>query len=134
MRGLSIILTLKGFVTLSKVINFDKNETESKMENLTHSFTETKLVLQLIEKSQIKSKTVVSWSLRKKKARIFCTVYFVRRKFFLTFVFYLNVSNLQTFTYQKTLVHKLLLLVFKVIESLPSVLNLYLSNCNILPF
>ena len=51
MRGLSIILTLKGFVTLSKVINFDKNETESKMENLTHSFTETKLVLQLIEKS-----------------------------------------------------------------------------------
>ena len=91
MRGLSIILTLKGFVTLSKVINFDKNETESKMENLTHSFTETKLVLQLIEKSQIKSKTVVSWSLRKKKARIFCTVYFVRRNFFLTFVFYFDV-------------------------------------------
>ena len=91
MRGLSIILALKGFVTLNKVINFDKNETESKMENLTHSFTETKLVLQLIEKSQIKSKTVVSWSSRKKKARIFCTVYFVRRKFFLTFVFYLNV-------------------------------------------
>ena len=36
MRGLSIILALKGFVTLNKVINFDKNETESKMENLTH--------------------------------------------------------------------------------------------------
>ena len=91
MRGLYIILTLKGFVTLNKIINFDKNETESKMKNLTHSFTETKLVLKLIEKSQIKSKTAVSWSSRKKKERIFCNVYFVRRKFFLTFVFYLNV-------------------------------------------
>ena len=29
-------------------INFDKNETELKMENPTHSFRETHLVLQLI--------------------------------------------------------------------------------------
>ena len=71
MRGLYIILTLKGFVTLNKVINFDKNETESKMKNLTHSFTETKLMLQIIEKSEIKSKTAVSWRSRKKKERIF---------------------------------------------------------------
>ena len=32
---------------LNKNINFDKNEAESKMENLTHSFRETNLVLQL---------------------------------------------------------------------------------------
>ena len=47
---------------LNKNINFNKNGTESKMENPTHSFRETKLVLQLIEESQIKSKTVMSWS------------------------------------------------------------------------
>ena len=52
------------------------------MENPTHSFRETKLVLQLIQESQIKSKTVMSWSQRKKKEGIFCTVYFVRREFF----------------------------------------------------
>ena len=33
---------------------------ESKMENPTHSLRETKLVLQVIQKWQIKSKTVMS--------------------------------------------------------------------------
>ena len=37
------------------------------MENLTHDFRETNLVLQLIQESQIKSKTVMSSSSRKKK-------------------------------------------------------------------
>ena len=37
------------------------------MENPRHSFRKTKFVLQLILKSQIKSKTVMSWSSRKKK-------------------------------------------------------------------
>ena len=32
---------------LGKNINFSKNEAESKMENLTHIFRETNLVLQL---------------------------------------------------------------------------------------
>ena len=45
------------------------------MENPAHSFRETNLVLQLIKEEQIKSKTV-------KKEGIFCTVYFVQRKFF----------------------------------------------------
>ena len=46
---------------------FNKNQTESKMENPTHSFREINLVLQLIYESQIKSKTVMSWSSRKEK-------------------------------------------------------------------
>ena len=33
---------------VEKNINFNKNETESKMENSTHSLRETNLVLQLI--------------------------------------------------------------------------------------
>ena len=33
---------------MKKNINFNKNETESKIENLTHSFRETNLALQLI--------------------------------------------------------------------------------------
>ena len=50
---------------------FNKNKTESKMENPTQSFRKTDLVLQLINESQIKSKTVMSWSSRK-KMRAFC--------------------------------------------------------------
>ena len=56
------------------------------MENPTHSFRETNLVLQLIEELQIKSKTVMSWSLRKKRGhflyRLFCPmVIFLRSAF-----------------------------------------------------
>ena len=62
--------------------NFNKNETESKIKNSTQNFRETSLVLQVIWELQIKSKTVMSWSSRKKKDGIFCTVDFVRRKYF----------------------------------------------------
>ena len=48
----------------------------------THSFKEINHVLQLVSKLQIKSKTVMSWSSRKKKECIFCNVYFVRRNLF----------------------------------------------------
>ena len=47
------------------------------MENPTHSFSETSLVLHFIWESQIKNKAVLSWSSRKKKEGTFCTVYFV---------------------------------------------------------
>ena len=45
--------------------------------------------------------TVMSWSSRKKKGGIFCTVYFVQTEFFLRSVFYLNAQciehNFKTF-------------------------------------
>ena len=44
-------------ILLNKNINFNKNETESKIENPTHSFREMKLVLSVIRESQIKGKT-----------------------------------------------------------------------------
>ena len=72
-RGFSFILILKGIMN-----NFNKNEVESKMKN----FRVTNLVLQLMYEMQIKSKTVMSWTLRKKKDDIFCTVYFNRWKSF----------------------------------------------------
>ena len=44
-------------ILLNKNIHFNKNETKPKMENSTHSFRDTNLVLQLIQESHIKSKT-----------------------------------------------------------------------------
>ena len=68
---------------LNKNIKSNKNETESKIDNPTHSFIEMKHVLQLVYELRITSKTVMSRSLRKKKVCTFCNVYFVRRNFFI---------------------------------------------------
>ena len=53
MRGFSIIFILKEIITfqshgIKKQTNFDKIETESKMENSSHSFRELNHVLQLV--------------------------------------------------------------------------------------
>ena len=58
-------------ILFNKNINFNKNETELKIENTTNGFRDTNLVLQLIHESQIKSKTAMSWSSRKKKRAFF---------------------------------------------------------------
>ena len=81
-RNYNVLKPKSPCILLNKNINFNKNETESKMKNLTHIFKETNLLLQLILEFQIKSKTVMSWSSRKKKEGIFCTVNFVRKEFF----------------------------------------------------
>ena len=74
--------------------------------------------------SQVKSKTVMSWSLQKKKENTFCTIYFVWRKFFKHICFlsqclwyYMHVHNIHTFTYQKTLLHTLFSLFLKSLKA-----------------
>ena len=47
-RNYDVSKATRACILLNKNINFNKNETESKMENLTHNFRETKLVLPLI--------------------------------------------------------------------------------------
>ena len=76
---------------LTKYINFDKSEMELKMENSTRNFGETKFVLQLIQESQIKRKTLMRWSSWKKKGSIFLHHLFCPKEIFLAFVFYLNI-------------------------------------------
>ena len=94
---------------LFKNINFNKNETESKIEILAHSSREMNHVLQLVLELKIKRKTVISWSSRKEKDCVFCNVYFVRRNFFLIFMcnifslYRINFQNIYTFAYHKTL-------------------------------
>ena len=75
------------------------------MENPTHSFRETNLVLQL-PCTTIKSETAISWSSRKKK---FSTVYFVRE----CTNFYTS-KNITSFTF---------LLVLEIVESLQCILK-----------
>ena len=52
------------------------------METSTNSFREMNLVFQLVLELRIKKETVMSWSSRKTKERIFYNTYFVQTKFF----------------------------------------------------
>ena len=106
-------------ILLNKNINCNKNETESRMESPAHSIRETDLVVQLIKELQIKSTSVMNWSSRKRKESIFCTIYFVRRKFFLNLCFisiYSVLNTLSEYTYfymSKILLHTLFCLFLK---------------------
>ena len=75
-KNLEILIQIVPERPIYYYLHFNQNETEWKVENPTHSFRVTNLVLQLILK-----KTVMSWSSQKKKEGIFCTVCFVRRNF-----------------------------------------------------
>ena len=111
---------------LNKNIYFNKNKAGSKMKNHlhtythTHTFTEISLELQLIQKLQIKSKTVMSWSCKKKSA-VF-VMFVLSEEIFLKIcvssqcmVYWIHFQNIYTFTYEETLLHTLLLLVFKIV-------------------
>ena len=133
MCGFSIILILKGtmmlqslkssYILLNKNINFNKSGTESKIENPTNIVREMNLVIQVILEWQIKSKTVMSWNSRKKKEGIFLYLLFCPKEI-QCIVYLIHFQNINTFTYQKTFLHTLLLLVCKIVESLQCILNL----------
>ena len=55
-RNYDVLKSKSPCILLNKNINFNKNETELKMENPTYNFRETNLMLQLIKESQIKVK------------------------------------------------------------------------------
>ena len=98
------------------------------MENPTHSFREMNLALHLVYKLQMKSKTVMELKLAKEKKECL---------FFVTFLLYrenvfnicvlsqcrvhlIKFQNRYTFTYE--LLYTLLMIVFKIIESLQCIL------------
>ena len=92
------------------------------MENPTDNFREMKHVVQLIYVSRVGAP-------ERKKSRLFVT-FILSEEILLTFVIFslytmhwMNFQNIHNFTYQKTLFHTLLLLVFKFLESLYCIFN-----------
>ena len=112
-RNYNILKSKSPCILLNKIINFNENETKLKMKNLIHSVWETNLVLQLMKESQIKSKTVMSWTSCKKKEGIFCTANLSEGNIFEICVLsqciasWIRFQNIHNFTYQKTLLHTL---------------------------
>ena len=112
----------------NKNINFNKNQRESKLENPLHSFWETNLVLQLIDKLQIKSKTVISWSSWKKKKGIFCIYHFFfvyRLLCFNSMYSVLNTLSEYTYFYISKTLHtsSTFLIVLKIVKSQKCILK-----------
>ena len=120
-RNYDALKSKSSYILLNKNINFDKNETESKMKYPKRSFTETNLLLQLIQELQNKSKAVVSWSSLKKK-RAFLYRLFCPEKIFLTLclsqciVYWIHFQNIQYFYISKNITSYTFLLVVKIVE------------------
>ena len=118
-RNYDILKSKCPCILLNKNTNFNKNEAKSKMKNPTHSFRETNLLLQLIQESQIKSKTVMNWSSQKKKRAFFVPFILSEGSFFKDWVlsqcilYWIHFQNIHTFTYQNTLLHTLCCLFLK---------------------
>ena len=99
-------------------MNSNKNETGPKMKNPWITFWETNLVLQLMLKLRIKSKTAMSWSLQKKKHCIFCKIYFAQKEFFNICIFIQSIVYwILNFTYQKRILQKLFCLFLKSLKA-----------------
>ena len=81
-RNYDVLKSKSPYFLLNKNIKFNKNETELKMENPTHSFREMNHVLQLVQELRIKRKGVMTWRSRKKKECTFVKPLFYAKEFF----------------------------------------------------
>ena len=116
------VLKSKGpCILLNKNINFNENEMESKMENPTHSFRETNLVLSPCKNCKLKVK--LWWVGACKRKGIFCTVYFVWRKFFKHLHSVLSTLSEIHICISKNITSNTFLLVFKIVQSLQCILE-----------
>ena len=108
-------------LSVEQNINFNKNEKESKMENPTQRCQDINLALQHIcEPRVFKVKLWWVWASERKKSAFFVTFSSSEGNLFNVCVlcqcimYWIHFQNIKhTFTYQKTLLHKLLLLVLK---------------------
>ena len=108
------VLKSKSPCFLLKNINFNKNETELKIENPTHTFRETGLVLPLIQESWIKVKQWwVGAHKRKRESMSFISMYSVLNTHSI-YIYFLIWKNITSYTF---------LLVFKILESLQCILK-----------
>ena len=99
---------------LNKNINFNKNETESKMENL-HTVSEKQtLCLSWFKNRRLKLKLWWDGAWKYKKGQFLCRL-FCRKE---CIVYWIHFQNIHTFTYQKTLLHTLFYLFLKSSKAL----------------
>ena len=126
-RNYDVFKSKSPCIMLNKNINFNKNKTESRMENPTHRVLERRT---LCSYKNHRSKVKLWWvGARERKKRTFF-VHFVLSEgnffkicFISCIVYWIHFQNIYTCTYQKRLLHTLLLLVSKIRESFQCILT-----------
>ena len=115
---------------LNKNVNFKKTR-RNRHGKIPETGLETQtLCFSLYKNWELKVKLWWVGELAKEKRVHFLYSLFCPKNYFLTcvlsqcIVYWIDFQNIHTFTYQKTLLRKLLLLVFKIVESLQCILNL----------
>ena len=97
-RNYVVLKSKSSCILLNKNININKNETESKIENPTHSFRETKLGFSSYKNRKLKVK--LQWVRAREKKESILSRLFCPKEIFLTFVIYLNAYYVE-FTFRK---------------------------------
>ena len=132
-RKYDLLKTKSPCILLNKNINFNKNETELKMEYRTHSLETQTLCFSSYKNLRLKVKLWWVAAHKRKKEGIFCIVYFVRRSLFnvsiLTqcILYWIYVQNIHTFTYQNILLYRLFCLFLKLPKAFSASLSLFVS-------
>ena len=114
-RSYDVLKSKSPCILLNKNINFNKNETESKMENPTHSFRKLNLLLQLSSYKNSKLKVKLWWvgTRERKKWAFFFPFSLPEGNFFnicvlsQCIVYWIHFQNIHTSAYQKVLLHTL---------------------------
>ena len=110
-------------------LNFNKKETELKMEYSTHSLERRTLCFSSYKNRKLKVGLLWVGDCERKKRAFFVPFILSEGNFFKICVlfqciaYWIHFQDKHTFTYQKTLLHTLLLLVSKIFESLQCILK-----------
>ena len=125
-RNYDVLKSKSSCFLLNENINFHKNEREQKLK-IRHKVLERQSLCFSSYKNY-KLKVKLWWlELVKEKRGHFLYRLFCPKKIFSTlilmYMYWVHFQNINTFTYQKTLLHTLLLLLFKIVESLQCILH-----------
>ena len=117
-RSYDVLKSSSTCFLLSKNMNFNKNETASKVENPTHAFREKKTFgFSSYKNHKLKVKPWWIADQKRKKSEVketFLTFLFILI-YNLQWVYWIAFQNICSFTYQKKLLHKLFYLHLKYI-------------------
>ena len=130
-RNYDVFKSKNPCILLNKNIKSNKNKQELKMENPHIVLERLTLCFSWYKNRQLK-KNCDEMELAKEKRGHFLYCLFCPKEIFFEFVstlfvckvYWIHFQNIHTFTYLKTLLHTLLLLVFKIAESLQCILKI----------